>query len=117
MSEKFDPELKAAWVAALRSGKYEQAKGQLCKVNQQRGTRSHCCLGVLHEVVHGPDGWGQPGVSCSIDALSYYGPGYSRLSEFVVSDLTKLNDSTNVGFEGIADYIEKHLKWKSKPVI
>ena len=36
-----NPEIKAKWVAALRSGEYKQAKGQL------RIGNSFCCLGVL----------------------------------------------------------------------
>lgn len=35
------PERKAAWVAALRSGEYKQAKGALRKRD------AFCCLGVL----------------------------------------------------------------------
>jgi hypothetical protein len=36
-----NPEIKARWVAALRSGEYEQGKGKL----NQGGAM--CCLGVL----------------------------------------------------------------------
>jgi hypothetical protein len=32
------------WVAALRSGKFRQAREQLCK--QQVGGAAYCCLGV-----------------------------------------------------------------------
>lgn len=38
------PEIKARWVAALRSGKYEQAYGAL------RRNVGFCCLGVLCDV-------------------------------------------------------------------
>jgi hypothetical protein len=41
MAEKMNPEVKAQWVAALRSGEYKQTKGHL----KQDG--GHCCLGVL----------------------------------------------------------------------
>ena len=44
---KMDPELKARWVAALRSGKYEQGVGGL-KHNDK-----YCCLGVLRMVMGG----------------------------------------------------------------
>lgn len=36
-----NPEVKAKWVAALRSGEYKQAKGRL------RDGDAYCCLGVL----------------------------------------------------------------------
>jgi len=38
------PEIKAAWVAALRSGEYEQGDGNLQKEGK------FCCLGVLCEI-------------------------------------------------------------------
>lgn len=41
MSEKMYPEIKAKWVAALRSGKYQQGRGGL------RNGDKFCCLGVL----------------------------------------------------------------------
>lgn len=42
---KLKPEIKAAWVEALRSGSYRQGRGQL-KVPAEDGDR-FCCLGVL----------------------------------------------------------------------
>jgi hypothetical protein len=45
------PELKAKWLEALRSGKYQQAKGVL-----RDRTGAMCCLGVLCDVIR-PDGW------------------------------------------------------------
>jgi hypothetical protein len=41
MSERMNPAVKAAWVAALRSGEYEQTTEAL------KDRRGHCCLGVL----------------------------------------------------------------------
>lgn len=43
------PELKDAWLEALRSGKYTQGKYQL-KAEPRQGKYAHCCLGVLCEV-------------------------------------------------------------------
>lgn len=37
------PEVKAAWVAALRSGNYRQGNGTLHNIGQN----TYCCLGVL----------------------------------------------------------------------
>lgn len=47
------PEVKAAWVAALRSGEYEQGKGQLRHID------AFCCLGVLCDIAakHGVGVW------------------------------------------------------------
>lgn len=38
------PEIKKRWIEALRSGKYNQGRGYLCKDD------SFCCLGVLCEL-------------------------------------------------------------------
>lgn len=38
-----NPEIKALWLTALRSGEYRQGKGAL----HNRQSRSFCCLGVL----------------------------------------------------------------------
>lgn len=51
---KMNPEIKAKWVAALRSGKYKQGKAVL-KDTEGR----FCCLGVLCDI-YNPDGWGEP---------------------------------------------------------
>lgn len=42
-------EIKAQWVAALKSGEYKQCQGTLTRVAYD-GTESHCCLGVLTEL-------------------------------------------------------------------
>jgi len=39
-----DPDIKAEWVADLRSGEYAQGMGYLCKTDE-----GFCCLGVLSE--------------------------------------------------------------------
>ena len=41
-----NPEIKAKWIEALRSGKYEQGQGKLNKNGK------FCCLGVLCEVMN-----------------------------------------------------------------
>ena len=40
-----NPEIKAMWLDALRSGKYKQAQGVLHLINENEP--SYCCLGVL----------------------------------------------------------------------
>ena len=44
-----DQEFKARWVAALRSGEYEQGQGQLV-ADFGDGQKVFCCLGVACEV-------------------------------------------------------------------
>jgi hypothetical protein len=41
MTSKMNPEVKAQWTAALRSGEYAQGRSQLSKNGE------YCCLGVL----------------------------------------------------------------------
>jgi len=106
MSEKFDPALKAAWVAALRSGKYAKGRGQLHKPLD--GT--HCCLGVLYEVVNGPD-WTAMGRPLKTPSSSYYyGPPGSCMTDAQANYLAEMNDKSDATFDDIADHIEKHLK-------
>jgi len=42
---KMDPGIRAAWVAALRSGEYQQGKANL-----RAADNTYCCLGVLCEL-------------------------------------------------------------------
>ena len=37
------------WVEALKSGKYSQCAGQLCKIDEA-GNKSYCCLGLAEEL-------------------------------------------------------------------
>jgi hypothetical protein len=45
MSDKMNPEVKALWITALRSGEYEQGRHSLRSADNK-----HCCLGVLMEL-------------------------------------------------------------------
>lgn len=97
--QKMDPELKAKWLEALRSGKYEQGRGSLCYDGK------HCCLGVLQDVV-GKDqlprhhlGW---------EYLDYDQAAPIGLTEIVQQNLGRLNDEMK-GFGMVADYIEANL--------
>lgn len=60
-----NPEVKAAWLEALRSGRYEQGRSQLRNDRETDGVVRFCCLGVLCDL-HSKGGeghWGQPEVS------------------------------------------------------
>jgi len=41
-------EIKAQWIAALRSGRYPQGAGSLCRSIDDK--KQYCCLGVLSEL-------------------------------------------------------------------
>lgn len=46
---KLKPEVKKKWLAALRSGDYQQVKHKL-RVETEDGKPSFCCLGVLCDI-------------------------------------------------------------------
>lgn len=110
--DKLPPHIKAAWVAALRSGKYAQAQGRL----REWGKPAYCCLGVLCDIgdrkawkldktrwlYEAPDGSQESGslpvllnriIGLSIDAETY---------------LIEMNDEGK-SFCEIADWIEENL--------
>lgn len=101
---KFTAELKAKWIEALRSGKYEQCQDAL------HDGIGHCCLGVL-EIVSGV-----PSRDKEILAsrpVSKYGDeidegAYQFLPQPVQVDLARLNDRGS-DFSEIADYIEANI--------
>ena len=122
-----DPELKAKWIAALRSGEYKQGKNRL----HSNEDNSFCCLGVLCEVAgykkenvnHIPS-FGHVDDSGNV----YYIPSFGHCAisipneffgftfkEGVDSPRDKVmafNDAEgkqHKGFKGLATYIEKHF--------
>ncbi len=103
--------LKAKWVEALRSGKYQQTKGRL------RGDGGFCCLGVLCDI-SGAGGWLIQGgkqmfvMNDSQHRTGKYLPKLLRqragIEENDDSPLMDMNDGGSPFIE-IADYIEKYL--------
>lgn len=111
-----DPQLKARWIEALRSGNYVQGRSYL-RTDCPDG-RHHCCLGVLAELID-PTKW---------ETDSYlthpgWDPQYDEdgpraefntllpsniLGEMVQAQLATMNDD-NISFDEIADYIERNL--------
>lgn len=88
-----DAELKAKWVAALRSGEYQQARGVYYK------NGAYCCLGVLEAVATGSVGG------------AIYGSGFGNVAVLPAkarSTLSIMNDR-GAAFLEIADYIEANL--------
>jgi hypothetical protein len=130
-----NPEIKAQWVAALRSGEYTQGMGALKTLEG-----AYCCLGVLCDLAHkaGATTLAEDTSELSGAVTRYgYGPSDNILSDDVstgelpedvqawagleycnpiVKDsdgwgvsLISLNDSDGRTFDEIADAIEEHL--------
>jgi hypothetical protein len=101
-------ETKEKWVAALRSGEYQQCAGVLQDISG-----ANCCLGVLCRVMgaqideyrtfHWKD---SRGYACLPRALEQE----IGLSDRVMSELTRMNDNGGKSFNDIASYIARYVK-------
>jgi hypothetical protein len=114
-----DPEVKAKWVTALRSGNYKQGEGRLRSqswIGTGWGQPEFCCLGVLCDILK-PSGW------CLNNTEHSFSEGKSRQRNYpnekvmkelgiypsAMKKLGSLNDDDRLDFNKIADYIEKTL--------
>jgi hypothetical protein len=104
-----DPDLKARWVEALRSGKYKQGKGALEKYN------CNCCLGVLARVENVPvldeDHQEKHFVFTEDEKngqIMYPPQNWCGLDDATIYALADLNDS-GYTFDQIAKLIEEKL--------
>lgn len=106
-------ELRAEWLAALRSGEYKQAQGHL------KEDGGYCCLGVLCEIagIMDDDGCAVYGVysdtftSLPFEFAEYMGmardgAAADRDGVKFLPSLICLNDDRQMSFEQIADAIE-----------
>lgn len=100
-------DLKAKWIAALRSGAYKKATGQLTKDG-----RSYCCLGVLC-VVAGREVLSNPGALFAPDDLLPHG---------MQSQLANRNDGIEYqgfpvpwSFAELADWIDANVPVDTEP--
>ncbi len=102
-------ELKAQWVAALRSGQYKQGVGYL------HNQGCYCCLGVLADTYNPKgwtpiDGWDNGYQFCGQSSvLEYYSLNEFGLSSEYQDILIGFNDDTKYTFEQIADWIEQNV--------
>ena len=109
-------ELRTAWIAALRSGKYTQGRGELKSANNE-----YCCLGVLCEIAkapcvyrYGSNWYDNSRIALSkamcedVGLFSRYGGRKDRKENVCLSDL---NDS-GYTFEQIADELETGEYWE-----
>jgi len=138
MSKRMNPEIKSKWIAALRSGQYEQARGGLQRILYRDNETGHidcgfCCLGVLCDIAMQEDEvcWWKDQEAISTDHTGQFTVNADALPSSVVewagledSDpevpfpidddkdrkrLSELNDSFRLDFGQIADIIEEHL--------
>lgn len=136
MTQRMDPEIKAQWVAALRSGDFQQGKGVLHRVTDVNGngteTHEFCCLGVLSEcavaVGKAERKFGDTGYFRYYDPADdeFGGNGHylprvvkvwagfrdanpSLMYEGDFHSLAELNDDFQLSFSEIADLIEDQL--------
>jgi hypothetical protein len=108
---KLDPEFKAKWCAALRSGEYKQGKHVL----RNPEDNSYCCLGVAYKVAKGvnpPDHTLGGYIVGDIDTDGVpdmlIGTGADAGIHTPRYVLVKMNDDGK-SFLEIADYIEQNL--------
>lgn len=130
-NEKMNPEIKAKWIAALRSGEYQQTHGVLEQVvkNSDRGA-GFCCLGVLCKLAadegvvvrhFDPDST-RPNAMYGAEEVGGFPPDEvnewagTNVSRYFVlaredfkSSLADLNDNRGYTFEQVADVIEKEF--------
>jgi hypothetical protein len=108
-----NPEVKAKWLEALRSGKYIRTAGEL-----RSPTNGYCCLGVLCDI-YDPSKWKQTrgwytyssrdGES-SMAYLIQEVRDWSKLSKANQHTLSNINDSPDsIEFDRVIDYIEAKL--------
>lgn len=98
---KLPIEFKEKWLAALRSGEYEQCKEALHKDG------GHCCLGVA-EIVLGINSIDETGLILKGKNIPEAIKGASFENK-TVGTLTRMNDIENKSFLEIADWIEANL--------
>jgi len=104
------------WIEALRSGKYQQGRGQLYSINND----NYCCLGVACEVAGHTKNIIAHGYNVFIDAKKnrIIGnkivfpkiPTVLKGSNGLPQILAEMNDS-GISFDGIADWIEDNVEF------
>jgi hypothetical protein len=124
--DKMNPEIKAKWVAALRSGEYAQTAGTLNRQTANGDSPAgYCCLGVLCDVgvsdgviekQDGPPEYRHAsyrligGETYWVDTMPSSGiSGWAGLDHSAESDLAEMNDGGGKSFSEIADFIEEKL--------
>lgn len=129
-----NPEIKAKWTAALRSGEFKQGSNMLHSIDSDNPEQfKHCCLGVLCELHQRETGDGEwvfgryvtghnesSGVVLTPTVAKWAGlmTSYTKLMQGVNPDLTDgnevhwasaWNDDHGATFDQIADMIDRSL--------
>ena len=104
------------WMAALRSGKYQQIKGTLMGVSEF-GETGYCCLGVLNNLFHlGP----MEVESLNENGFIFEGHDitYNHIMEFtqdsIISRIAIEMNDKGKSFSEIADALKEHYYSKGK---
>ena len=104
------------WMAALRSGKYQQIQETLMGVSEC-GETGYCCLGVLNNLFHlGP----MEAVSLNKYGFNFEGHEltYDRIMEFtqdsIISRIAIEMNDKGKSFSEIADALKEHYYSKGK---
>lgn len=105
--EKLDPEFKAKWIAALRSGEYKQGKFYL----EHNG--GYCCLGVACKIAGAEAKSGTSYIHCDVHEV----PVLLRSCNSLTIRLANMNDgkgpngevTPRKSFPEIADWIQENL--------
>ena len=95
--------IKRKWVAALRSGKYKQARQVLVEKAPWGEVAGHCCLGVLRHCLTGKNRYYE-----YFDILAERFIAPLGLTVEQEKELAGMNDDGST-FAEIADHIEKNL--------
>jgi hypothetical protein len=102
---RLDPEFKAKWVAALRSGEYQQCTGKL------RSDQGFCCLGVALDLIDHAEWESQHWRDIYLKDIGPTAPviGIQRDTAYSLAEMNDGESCEKRSFSEIADYIEKYL--------
>lgn len=122
-----NPEVRTRWLAALRSGRYQQARGKLTRLERDALSGevlvTHCCLGVLcaeaiaagiDVTTYDRDGRREYGYEGNDNWLPLEVRRWADLDtgnptvtfHYMITPLADLNDDRRLTFAQLADLIE-----------
>lgn len=107
---RLNPEFKAKWLKALRSGRYKQTIMTLRNKSALEKGYRYCCVGVACNIVD-PKQWASQGPT-KFSWGRVFASGLDRLpflNEDTFRELADLNDNKGWNFNQIADWIEENL--------
>jgi hypothetical protein len=105
--KKMNPEVKAKWLAALRSEEYVQGDGKL-KRRDVNGNVFHCCLGVLCEIYEKDENKHERSSGWSLRNNEYYEySGCPNVPPLVVTAWAGLEESNPI-YNPDSDDINEH---------